>query len=120
MALNKVLLQGRLVADPELKKVGDDVSVVSFRIAVDRDRKNKDGERESDFFNITAWRGTADFVTQYFAKGDAIVIDGRLQQRSWEDGEGNKRSAVDVSAENVYFGGPKAANASDNQDGLPF
>lgn len=127
MALNKVQLQGRLVGDVELRTIGDDVKVASFRIAVDRDRKNKEGERESDFFNITAWRGAAEFVAKYFGKGDAIIIDGRLQYRTWTAEDGSKRSNVDIVADNLYFGAPKGggnqtedATTSDEDDELPF
>lgn len=124
MALNHIDLMGRLVADPELRKVGDDVSVVSFRLAVDRDRKNKDtGEREADFINVTAWRSTADFIAQYFAKGDMIVVSGRLQSRMYEDKDGNKRSAYDVVADTVYFGASKKESSQTEaagDDELPF
>lgn len=125
MALNHIDLMGRLVADPELRKVGDDISVVSFRLAVDRDRKNKDtGEREADFINVSAWRSTADFIAQYFAKGDMMVVSGRLQSRMYEDKDGNKRSAYDVIAEAVYFGASKKesgqADAAGGDDELPF
>ena len=119
MALNRVLLQGRLVADVDLKTVGDDVKVATLRIAVDRDRKNKDGEREADFFNVTAWRHTAEFLAQYFSKGDPIIVDGRLQYRAWQDDNGNTRSAVDIVADTVYFAGGKSGEKS-GQDELPF
>nr|DAJ59111.1 MAG TPA: Single strand binding protein [Caudoviricetes sp.] len=125
MALNHIDLMGRLVADPELRKVGDDVSVVSFRLAVDRDRKNKDtGERDADFINVSAWRSTADFIAQYFAKGDMMVVSGRLQSRMYEDKDGNKRSAYDVVADTVYFGASKKESgqteAGGGDDELPF
>lgn len=124
MALNHIDLMGRLVADPELRKVGDDVSVVSFRMAVDRDRKNKDtGEREADFINVSAWRSTADFIAQYFAKGDMMVVSGRLQSRMYEDKDGNKRSAYDVVADTVYFGASKKESGQTEaagDDELPF
>lgn len=107
MALNNVSLMGRLVADPELRIVGEDIPVASFRIAVDRDRKNRDGERETDFINISAWRSTANFVSQYFVRGDMIAVKGRIQTRQYTDKEGNNRTAVDVIAEDVYFGGAK-------------
>ena len=94
MALNHIDLMGRLVADPELRTVGEDVHVVSCRIGVDRGRKNKEtGEREADFINVTAWRGTADFLAQYFAQGDMMVVSGRLQTRYYQDKDGNKRTA---------------------------
>ena len=107
MALNKVCLMGRLTNDPELRKTGSDVPVVSFTVAVDRDIKNKDGEREADFIDIVAWRNTATFVSQYFTKGRMAVVEGRLQIRSWTDQDGKKRRSAEVIADNVYFGDTK-------------
>ena len=135
MALNKVCLVGRLTSDPELRKTGADVSVVSFTLAVDRDAKKSDGTRETDFIDIVAWRSTADFVAKYFTKGRMAAVDGRLQIRSWTDQDGNKRRSAEVIADNVYFGdtkrdgestaakpatSPKTAAASDYSDELPF
>lgn len=106
--LNKVVIMGRLTRDPEIKKVNNDVSVCSFSIACDRDIVSKQSnERETDFFDVTAWRSTADFVGKYFSKGRMIVVVGRLQKRNYTDKDGNKRSAVDIIAENVYFGDTK-------------
>ena len=80
--LNKVIIMGRLTRDPEIKKVNNDISVCSFSIACDRDIVNKqNNERETDFFDVTAWRSTADFVGKYFGKGRMIVVVGRLQKR---------------------------------------
>ena len=80
MALNKAMIMGRLVADPEVRTIGDDVHVTTVRIAVDRDRTNKEtGEREADFLDVVAWRGTCDFLAKFFAKGDQVVVDGRLR-----------------------------------------
>ena len=79
--LNKIQLQGRIVADPELRHTQSGTSVASFRIAVDRDYKKQDGSREADFINIVAWRGTADLVSRYFSKGQMIIVVGRLQIR---------------------------------------
>lgn len=106
--LNKVLLQGRLVADPELKQTPSGVSVATFRIAVDRDYKNKEtGEKDADFVTIVAWRTTAEFVAKFFSKGRMAVVDGRLQIRPYTDKDGNKRNATEVVADNVYFGDSK-------------
>lgn len=141
--LNKVIIMGRLTRDPEIKKVNGDVSVCSFSVACDRDIVNKqNNERETDFFDVTAWRSTADFVGKYFGKGRMIVVVGRLQKRNYTDKDGNKRSVVDIIAENVYFGdtkkdGESLANTSapaytapatqdigrtadDDEDNLPF
>lgn len=103
--LNKIFLMGRLVADPELKQTPSGVPVSTFRIAVDRDFKNKEtGNRDADFVTIVAWRCTAEFVDKHFTKGSIAVVVGRLQIRQYTDKDGNKRSATEVVAENVYFG----------------
>ncbi len=103
--LNKIFLMGRLVADPELKQTTTGLPVATFRIAVDRDRKNKEtGERDADFVTIVAWRSTAEFVSKYFSKGRMAVVEGRLQIRPYTDRDGNKRSATEVVADNIYFG----------------
>ena len=106
--LNKCFLQGRLTSDPESRTTPSGVSVATFRIAVDRDFKNKQtGEKETDFVTIVAWRNTAEFVSKYFTKGRMAVIEGRLQMRNYTDKEGNKRTAAEVVADNVYFGDSK-------------
>lgn len=106
--LNKIFLMGRLVADPEAKQTPSGVPVTTFRIAVDRDFKNKQtGEKEADFVTIVAWRATAEFVARYFTKGRMAVVEGRLQIRPYTDRDGNKRSATEVVAENIYFGDSK-------------
>ena len=104
--LNKVNLMGRLVADPELRRTQSGIPVCSFRIAVDRNFLNS-GTRETDFFDIVAWRSSAEFVSRYFTKGRMAVVDGRLQTRSWTDWEGKNRVNVEVVAESVYFGDSK-------------
>lgn len=105
--LNRWIGMGRLTRDPELKTTQNGVSVVSFSIAVDRDRKKKDAEKETDFIDVVAWRQTAEFVSKYFSKGRVAVVEGRLQVREYTDKEGHKRKAVEVLAENVYFGDSK-------------
>lgn len=106
--LNKIFLQGRLVADPELRTTPSGVSVATFRIAVDRDFKSKEtGEKEADFVTIVAWRGTAEFVSKYFSKGRTAIVEGRLQMRNYTDKDGNKRTAAEVVADNIYFGDKK-------------
>lgn len=102
--LNKIFLQGRLVADPELRHTQSGIPVASFRIAVDRDFKNQNGEKEADFINIVAWRGTAEFVSRFFTKGRMIIVAGRLQIRDYTDRDGNRRYATEVVADNLYFG----------------
>ena len=106
--LNRIIIMGRLVRDPEMRSTQSGVAVCGFSIACDRNIVNKQsGERETDFFDVTAWRSTAEFVSKYFAKGRMIVVEGRLQQRSYTDKQGNKRTAVDIVADNVYFGDSK-------------
>ena len=104
--LNKIFLMGRLTRDPELRKTPAGVAVCSFSIAVDRDYK-RDGEKETDFIDIVAWRSTADFVSKYFTKGRMAVVEGRLQIRDWTDRDGGKRRSAEVVADNVYFGDSK-------------
>jgi single-strand DNA-binding protein len=111
MNLNKVILGGRLTANPELKQTGNGVAVTSFTIAVDR-KYNKDSEKKADFITIVAWRQTAEFICKYFTKGSAIIICGELQTRSWKDADGKNRYATEVVASEVSFVEPK--KASDN------
>ena len=106
--LNSIVLMGRLVKDPELRRTQSGVAVASFRLAVDRDFANQQtGEREADFIDIVAWRSTGEFVSKYFAKGRMAVVSGRLQMRNWTDNNGQKRTSAEVVAENVYFGESK-------------
>lgn len=105
--LNHIVLMGRLTRDPELRRTGSGVAVASFTLAVDRDYRPENGEREVDFINIVAWRGTAEFVSRYFSKGRMAVVSGRLQIRNWTDTEGSKRRSAEVVADNVYFGDSK-------------
>ena len=96
---NKVIIGGRLTGDPELKQTPSGISVASFTVAVNRRGKST----EADFFNVTAWRGTAEFICQYFRKASSICIVGELQTRSWTDGQGNKRFATDIVATEAHF-----------------
>ena len=105
--LNSVCLMGRLVADPEVRHTPSQVSVCSFRIAVDRTYTAKGQEKQADFINIVAWRNTADFVGRYFRKGQLIAVQGSLQSDSYTDKEGNKRTSYNVVADNVFFAEPK-------------
>lgn len=106
--LNRITLMGRLVADPEMRTTPSGVAVATLRLAVDRDFKNKQtGEKETDFINVVAWRQTAEFVSRYFTKGRLAVVEGRLQIRPYTDRDGNKRTAAEVVADNVYFGDSK-------------
>ena len=99
---------GRLGADPELRKTQSGTAVANFRLAVDRDFKDKNtGERTTDWIDVVAWRQTAEFVARYFTKGRMAVVEGRLQVRGWTDKDGNKRSTTEVVADSVYFGDSK-------------
>jgi single-strand DNA-binding protein len=111
--LNKIFLQGRLVADPELRQTANGVPVATLRLAVDRDIRNKEtGERATDFINVVAWRSTAEFVSRYFSKGRMAIVEGRLQIRNYTDRDGNKRTAAEVVADNIYFGDSKRDSES--------
>ena len=113
MSLNKIFLQGRLARDPELRRTQTGTPVASFRLAVDRDFKDKStGERSTDWIDVVAWRSTAEFVSRYFTKGRIAVVEGRLQMRDWTDKNGNKRTSAEVLAENVYFGDAKEKGES--------
>ena len=111
--LNKVIIMGRLVKDPELRRTQSGTAVTSFRIAVDRDFKSQDGSKQADFFDVVAWRNTAEFVSKYFTKGRMAVVEGRLQIRDWTDKDGGKRRSAEVVADNVYFGDSKRDSAGD-------
>ena len=106
--LNRIIIMGRLARDPELRHTQAGVAVASFRLAVDRDFKDKaTGERVTDFIDIVAWRATGEFVSKYFTKGRMAVVSGRLQMRDWTDKEGGKRRSAEVIADNIYFGDSK-------------
>ena len=116
--LNHITIMGRLTRDPELRRTGSGIAVASFTVAVDRDFGGRDGgERETDFIDCVAWRQTGEFVSKYFTKGSMIVVSGRLQIRSWNDKDGNKRRTAEVVADNVYFGESKRGNESSSYSG---
>ena len=106
--LNHIVIMGRLTRDPELRTTQSGISVASFTVAVDRDFGGRDGgERQTDFFDCSAWRNTGEFVSRYFHKGSMIVVSGRMQSRKFQDRDGNNRTAWDIQADNVYFGDSK-------------
>mgnify|MGYP002762214376 FL=1 len=106
--LNHIVICGRMTADPEPKVTNSGLTVLSFSVAVERDIPNKDtGKREVDFIDCTAWRKTAEFITTYFQKGSMIIVDGRLQIRSYEDSNGQKRRRAEILVDHAYFGGTK-------------
>lgn len=105
--MNVVCLMGRLTADPELRHTANDVPVTSFMVAVDRTIQPKNApERVADFIPVAAWRGTAEFITRYFRKGQRIALQGELQSRPFTDKEGNKRTAYEVVAQHAFFTAP--------------
>ena len=104
--LNKIIIMGRMTKDPELRTTQTGTPVASFTIAVDRDRQD-----ETDFIDVVAWNGTAEFVSRYFRKGSMIIISGRLQMRKWQDRDGNNRTSYEVLADSVYFGEAKKDGA---------
>ena len=120
--LNRIIIMGRLVRDPELRTTQSGVSVTSFTLAVDRDFKNRDsGEKSTDFIDVVAWRQTAEFICKYFGKGRMAVVEGRLQIRDWKDRDGNNRRSAEVVADNVYFADSKrdSAGGSDSYGAPP-
>ena len=111
--LNRIIIMGRLTADPELRRTGTGIAVTSFTLAVDRDYTGKDGgEKETDFIDCVAWRNTGEFVAKHFTKGRMAVASGRLQIRSYTDKDGNKRRIAEVIADSVYFGDSKSSSAN--------
>lgn len=105
--LNFSVLQGNLCNDPELKTTPNGVDVTTVDLAVSRDYKGQDGNRETDFFKIVAWRGTAGFLAKNFKKGQQIIVSGKLQTRKYTTQDGQKRTAFELIADNVYFSGNK-------------
>jgi len=102
-SLNRVILVGNLTRDPEVRSTPDGTQVANLGIAVNRPWTNKQGERTADFFTIVAWRKLAELCSQYLSKGSPVAIEGRLQTRSWETQEGQKRSTVEIVADNIQF-----------------
>ena len=131
--INKMILQGRLTADPELRKTQSDISVCSFTVAWSEKRNEIETKC---FMRCTAWRGTAEFITNHFKKGQEIVVEGKMSTRDWTDNEGNNRTVLELTVETAHFCGSKASNINttptaenatqgdfkpvDNDDDLPF
>ena len=104
--LNRAIVMGRLTKDPELRRTQSGVAVTTFTLAVDRDFKNN-GEKETDFIDVVAWRNTAEFVCNYYTQGRMALAEGRIQIREWKDKEGNNRRIAEVVADHVYFADSK-------------
>lgn len=111
---NKAILMGRICNDLELKTIPSGASVLSFRLAVDRAYQIKGEERKADFFNIVAWRNTAEFISRYFSKGRMILVEGELQTRQYVDKNGSTQNVVELVASNAHFTGEKAVNSGSN------
>lgn len=115
--MNRVILIGRLVRDPEMRSTTTGKSVASFSIAVDRRIKGQDG-KDADFFRVSAWGQTAEFVSNYLTKGRLVAVDGRLQQRNYTDKDGNNRESIEVVADNVQgLDRPKDGTGGGSPDG---
>lgn len=114
--LNKVILMGRLTADPELRHTQNNIPVASFTLAVDRSFGQ---EKQTDFLDIVAWRNTAEFVSKWFSKGMLVAVSGRLQTRTWEDKQGSKRKVVEVVADEVFFAESKKQSSDRQQEYTP-
>lgn len=111
--MNKVFLIGNLTRDPELTETAGGVSVCHFSIAVNRSYTSSDGERQTDFFNVTAWRGLADTVARYTKKGNKVAVSGSIQLRNYEDNQGVRRTAVDIIAQDIEFLTSRTASGED-------
>lgn len=105
--LNQVVIMGRMATEPEMRQTTTGKMTTSFRVCVNRDRKNANGERECDFFTCVAWEKTAEFVCAHFPKGAQLALTGRLQSRDFQDKTGAKRQVVEINVSNVYFYGAK-------------
>lgn len=110
--MNKVILMGRLTADPETRYTQNNISVTRFTLAVNRPGKQQEGQPTADFFDIVAWRSTSDFVSKYFRKGMQVLVEGYLRNNSWQDQQGNKRTRTEVHTEQVYFADSKRDNSA--------
>lgn len=114
--LNVVALNGRLTADPELRHTNSDIAVTSFTLAVDRSYVRAGAERQTDFIDIVCWRGTAEFASKYFKKGQLVAVEGSIQTRSYTDNQGNKRKAFEIVANNVHFAESKRDSYTGSQN----
>lgn len=117
--LNVVAIMGRLVADPELRTTPQGTNVTTFRIACDRNFARQGEQRQADFLDVVAWRQQAEFVCKYFQKGSLIAINGSLQTRSYQDKNGNNRTAVEIVADQINFAGGKSGNGGESSYSSP-
>jgi single-strand DNA-binding protein len=112
--MNKVFLIGNLTRDPELTETSSGLPICRFAIAVNRNYSGADGERKTDFFNVTAWRSLAENVARYAKKGNKVAVTGSIELRNYEDSQGVKRTSVDVVAQDVEFLSPKSSSSGDS------
>ena len=117
--LNKAIIMGRLTRDPELKYTQSQLPVVSFSVAVDRDFVRQGEQRETDFINVVAWRSTAEFISKWFHKGSMIIVEGKLQTRKWQDKYEQKRTELEIIADNVWFGESKRSDEGSDYGRAP-
>ena len=117
--MNKVFLIGRLTRDPELRYTGSNIPVATFSLAVNRNFSNQAGEREADFINIVVWRKQAENVKNYLTQGSQVAIDGRIQTRSYDGTDGQKRYVTEVVADNVEFLGSRNSSSNSNSMNMP-
>lgn len=117
--LNVAVVMGRLTADPELRHTPNNVSVTSFTLAFDRAYVKSGEERQTDFIDIVAWRGTADFICRYFRKGQMMAVHGSIQTRTYTDKDGNKRKAFEILADDVSFADSKRNDSGGNTTAYP-
>lgn len=131
--MNKIFLLGRLVEDPSTRYTQSNIAMTRFKLAVNRQGKKQEGQPTADFFQITAWRHTAEFVSKYFSKGQQVLIEGYLRNNSYTDKEGNRRYSDDIHASQVYFADSKRGTdnnvattgnsiyqLNENDEDLPF
>lgn len=117
--LNNVVLMGRLTKTPEIRQTNSGTEVTSFTLAIDRGYAKPGEEKQTDFIDCTAWRGTAKFITSYFTKGQMIAVTGEIQTRNYEDKDGNKRKSTEVLVSNASFCGSKNENSNNNVSSSP-
>jgi len=114
--LNRTVLVGRLTKDPELRKTGNDIPVTTFTLAVNRPFRNQRGETDVDFIQVVVWRRQAENVAQYVSKGSLVGVDGRIQSRTYEDQDGNRRYVTEIVADSVQFLEPKGTGGPRDQE----
>lgn len=116
--LNNIVIQGRMTRDAELRQTNSGVNVTTFTLAVDRDRKEADGSKKTDFIDCTAWRQTAEYIVNYGGKGRMTIVEGKLHFREWTDKDGNNRRNADIQVDNLYFCDSKNSQQTNQAGGF--